>query len=103
MARHCTYGAPPVTASCVSTQRCAALSYCTIGSPSLAVWHRPPNPAHNVLPAAGPYTGVPVDLSNTANDVFSHSTICVAPTALFESGGAEVTTNVPCGPTKPTP
>src|SRR4051794_40640277 len=69
-------------------QRLAALSYCTIGSPSLLVWQPPPKPAQSVLPVIGPASLAPVALSNTANDSFTHCTYCVAPTAPLVSGGA---------------
>src|SRR5262245_12051018 len=83
------------------TQRLAALSYWTIGSPSLLVSHFPPKPNHNVLPAAGPYRMLPVALSNTANDSLTHWTYCVAPTMPFVSGGAALT--VKPGKSLPTP
>jgi hypothetical protein len=51
---------------------------------------------------AGPYNAVPV-LENTANPVFTISTICVDPTEAFGSGGTPVTENEPCGPVKPCP
>ena len=38
----------------VITQRFAALSYITTGSPLLVVSHGPPNPCQSELPAAGP-------------------------------------------------
>src|SRR5690349_16307851 len=76
------------TANWVMIQRCAALSYMTIGSPLLSVSQRPPKPLHNVLPAAGPKVMAPDTLSKTANDEFTHCTYCVAPTAPLVSGGA---------------
>src|SRR5437016_4312901 len=81
--------------------RPAALSYCTIGSPSFVLSHFPPKPCHMVLPAAGPYTVAPVALSNTAKDSLTHCTYCVAPTAPFVSGGAALTLNP--GNPEPTP
>ena len=86
-ATHCRKGVVE-TENCENIQRCAALSYSTIGSPSLFVWQPPPKPDHSVLPAIGPETRAPVDLLNTANDEFTHCTYCVAPTAPFVSGGA---------------
>src|SRR5713226_7226524 len=85
------------------TQRLAALSYCAMGSPSLVNSQGTPKPVHSVLPAAGPYTAVPVLLSNTANEVLTHCTNWVAPTAPFVSGGAALTVKAPWGPTKPLP
>ena len=41
----------------VKTQRLAALSYTTTGSPSLSVSHDPPKPAHSVLPLTNPGAG----------------------------------------------
>ena len=43
-ATHCKYGVVD-TENCVRIQRLAALSYCTMGSPSLLVSHPPPKPA----------------------------------------------------------
>src|ERR1035437_1074656 len=65
-------------------------------SPSLLVWHPPPNPDHNVLPAVGPAIRAPVDLLKMAKEVFTHCTYWVAPTAPFVSGGALVTLNPFC-------
>src|SRR5919198_3065764 len=73
-----------------------------IPSPSLVVWHGPPNPENSVLVLAGPNWTVP-DLENTANPVLTISTNWVAPTAEFGSGGAPVMLNVPPGPEKPWP
>jgi hypothetical protein len=42
-------------------------------------------------------------LSNTANDVLTHCTTWVAPTARLGSGGAEFTVKAPAGPAKPRP
>src|SRR5262249_4569295 len=102
-ATHWRNGVALVTANCVITQRSAALSYTTAGSPSLSTSQGPPNPAHSVLPGAGPKTGAPVFLLNTAKDSLTHSTNCVAPAEPLVSGGAELTAKVPCGPTNPTP
>jgi hypothetical protein len=85
------------------TQRFAALSYSTVPSPSLLMSQGGPKPVQSVLPGTGPYSGMPVVLSKTAIDAFTHSTIRVAPTALFGSGGAWVMLKAPCGPTKPPP
>ena len=52
-ATHCVYGVVE-TENCVMTQRLAALSHWTIGSPSLLFWQPPPKPLQRVLPAAGP-------------------------------------------------
>src|SRR3954470_7352562 len=82
--------------------RSGARSYLTVASPSLFVWQPPPNPLHSVFVCTGPYTTLPV-LSNTANALFTTSTIRVGPTAAFVSGGALFTVNEPCGPEKPWP
>src|ERR1022692_4942726 len=65
-------------------------------SPSLLVWHPPPNPDHKVLPAVGPAINAPVDLLKMANEVFTHCTYCVAPMDPSVSGGALVTLNPYC-------
>src|SRR5262249_41770959 len=70
-----------------------------MGSPSLLASQGPPKPCQSVLPAAGPKSTAPVALSKTANDVLTHCTYCVAPTAPLVSGGALVTLN----PGRPTP
>src|SRR5436309_577622 len=90
--------------SCVSTQRCAALSYCTIGSPSSVLPQGRSKP-QSVFPSAGSYSTVPSALLKTANAVFTHCTYCVSPAAPLGSGGAELTVNQPAGPLKarPTP
>src|SRR5271169_375360 len=67
-----------------------------MGSPSLLVWHPPPNPDHSVLPAVGPATNAPVDLLKTAKEVFTHCTYWVAPTDPSVSGGAPVMVNPYC-------
>src|ERR1700730_8784348 len=92
---HCRYGVVD-TENWLKIQRCASLSYNTIGSPSLFVWHPPPNPDHIVFPAVGPAIKAPVDLLNTANEVFTHCTYCVAPTVPSVSGGALVTLKPYC-------
>ena len=91
-----------LTWNCEMTHRSAMRSYDTIGSPSLLVWHPPPNPDHSVLIGTGPNTGVPA-LLNTAKSVFTVSTMWLGPTAALVSGGAEFTVNVPAGPVKPWP
>src|SRR5579864_6816727 len=68
----------------------------TMGSPSLLVWQPPPNPDHIVFPAVGPAISAPVDLLNTANEVLTHCTYCVAPTVPSVSGGALFTVNPYC-------
>src|SRR6185503_1128322 len=88
-ATHCMYGVVE-TANCIMTQRFASWSYMTIGSPLLSVEQRPPKPDQRVFPAAGPYTSAPVDLLNTAKEVFTHCTYWVAPAAPLVSGGAPV-------------
>jgi hypothetical protein len=70
------------------TQRLAIRSYDTVGSPSLLVSQPVPKPVQSVLIGTGPYTGVPVVLSNTARPTLTVSTNCVAPTAPLLSGGA---------------
>src|SRR5215831_18547620 len=60
-----------------------------MGSPLLLVSQGPPKPLHNVFPAVGPATRLPVALSNTAKLSFTHCTNCVAPAAPFVSGGAQ--------------
>src|SRR5260370_38652445 len=67
-----------------------------MGSPSLLVCQPPPNPDHNVLPAVGPAIRAPVDLLKMANEVFTHCTYWVAPTAPLVSGGAPVMLNPYC-------
>src|SRR5512147_2130313 len=89
-------------------QRFASWSYWTIGSPSLFVEQSPPNPDQIVLPAAGPYSTLPVVLSKTANDRLTHCTYCVRPASPTVSGGATLTLYGNCGlpsptPSKPTP
>jgi hypothetical protein len=78
-----------LTENCVKIHRFAALSYCTIGSPSLLVSQSPPNPLHSVLPSVGPAISAPFVLLNIANDPFTHCTYCVNPTTPFVSGGAK--------------
>src|SRR4029077_1070341 len=73
-----------------------------MGSPSLSVWHPPPNPDQSVLIGTGPKIGVPA-LLNTARSVFTVSTMWLGPTAALVSGGAEFTVKVPAGPVKPWP
>src|SRR5215471_21230917 len=77
-------------------------SYDTTGSPSLLVWHPPPNPDQSVLIGTGPNVGVPV-FENTAKSVLTISTTWFGPTAPLLSGGAEFTVKVPAGPVKPCP
>src|SRR5215467_7428991 len=84
---HCRNGVVE-TENWLKTQRLASLSYSTIGSPSLLVWQPPPKPAHSEFPAVGPATNAPVDLLKTANELLTHWTNCVAPTAPLVSGGA---------------
>src|SRR5574337_657320 len=72
-----------------------------MGSPSLLVSQGPPKPAHSVLPLTGPKRTLPVPLSNTANDRFTHCTYWVAPGAPLLSGGAQQSLKLP-NPT-PTP
>src|SRR5215475_13136132 len=60
-----------------------------MGSPLLLVSQGPPKPLHNVFPAVGPATRLPVALSNTAKSRFTHCTNCVAPATPFVSGGAQ--------------
>src|ERR1700682_728360 len=74
-----------------------------MGSPLLLLSQPPPNPCHSALPTVGPSTTAPVVLLNTANEVLTHCTYWVRPTAPFVSGGAEVTEKVPLGPVKPCP
>src|SRR5713101_9467597 len=62
-----------------------------MGSPSLLLWHPPPNPDHSVLPAVGPAMRAPLDLLKIAKEVFTHCTYWVAPTVPLVSGGAPVT------------
>ena len=83
-------------------QRSACRSYTTVASPSLFVWHPPPNPLQRVFVAAGPYKTFPV-LSKIANALFTIWTKLFGPTCPFVSGGAELTVNVPAGPVKPWP
>ncbi len=97
---HCKYGVVE-TENWLNIQRCAVLSYRTIGSPSLLVWQPPPKPDHSVLPAVGPATSAPVDLLKIANEVFTHCTYWVAPTVPSVSGGALVTLKPYCPFSRP--
>src|SRR6266566_839250 len=84
------------TENCVRIHRPAALSYCTIGSPSLFVSQPPPKPAQTALPAFGkPAAIAPVDLLNTAKAVLTHWTYWVAPTVPLVSGGAQHPADAP--------
>ena len=55
------------------------------------------------MPGTGPSSAFPEALSKMTNDVFTHCTTCVVPTARLASLGRLSTTNVPFGPTKPWP
>src|ERR1700751_2156605 len=72
-----------------------------MGSPLLFFSQPPPNPDHRVLPKVGPETKAPFALLNIANEVFTHWTYWVAPTAPFVSGGAPVTLKPYCPLPKP--
>src|SRR5207248_3896087 len=83
-----------LSANCVAIQRSAILSYWMIGSPLLCVSQSPPNPVQKLFPAFGPSCMTPL-LSNTAQSVFTHCTICVGPTAISVSGGAQLQPGAP--------
>src|SRR5258706_9603105 len=83
-------------------QRSASRSYATVASPSSLVWQPPPKPLQSVFVAAGPYCTEPV-LLKIAKLWLTISTTLFGPTALFGSGGAELTANVPAGPVNPWP
>src|SRR5574337_1464900 len=72
-----------------------------MGSPSLLLWQPPPKPYQRVLPAVGPEIRAPLDLLNTANEVFTHCTYWVLPTVPLVSGGAPVTLNPYCPAPRP--
>src|ERR1700687_3860824 len=76
------------------SHRSAIGSYRAVGSPSLSIWHPPPNPLHKVLIGTGPYTSPPV-LLKTARSRFTVSTMWFGPTAALVLGGAQHTTYEP--------
>src|SRR6266851_371534 len=98
-ATHCINGL--VLTNWLRNQRFAILSYCTMGSPLLLVWHVPPKPAQIALPNVGPATSAPVFLLKTANSRFTHCTYWVAPTTPLVSGGAACNTNPYCPRPRP--